>query len=410
MVEASEDQPQRNTRFQKIAGFVVDSLPTRAQDQAEKTAIFPWYTPSRVRVEAGETQFFPEIVEDKALIRLYKRSQLAKVIVDDVPEDAIRNGFKVNPVDETTNAEEFDIKFQKIYQTFIFKPFLKGVKLCRLFGHSFLYIGYKEGEKPPLEGPPLAVSEGRVPPIGYLLPLGKTKAEIEVTDALPAGIKHVKISFVENEPLEVHPSRVIHLENEGLDYDLEGRSVLEPVFDLLNIQKSSDWSLGQSLFRGAAGLLVITAGKGATAENAADALAATEDMHTKAHLVLPDTWDAKDAAGSKKVSDLVSPYETIVRQIAAGARIPISELLSKGTFVMDMNYEAYLYSYQQLFIGPALKKIFRKFQATGALPEGDFNIMWKPPTTPAREAAKTAYMTALTKKFEAETREEQEPE
>ena len=374
---------------------------------------YPWYSPSKSKAEAGDLLLFPEEPTDADFVRRYERYQLAKVIVSDVPEDAVRNGFGVRHVlsdsEGITPDPEFNLKFQKVYRDIIFAPFLKGLKLCRLFGYCPLMIGYKEnlagevraklGLPPNSETPTL---------IEYLQPLKKPIVTLNTTDTLPKEVLSIQVSTSKKgEPKRIDKSRFIMIENESISDDREGMSSLLPVWDLLTVQKHADWSIGQDLWRGASGLLTLFAAPGATSADATAALEAVDNLTAKTRVVLPPGWDAKDISPTRSSYNVKFSYEIVVQQIAAGTRIPFYVLspVSYGKRKDDLmkEYESFLFSYQTAFLSPILTQIFKKFQVSKQLPEGSFEIIWNPSLESPYQIASEKYMESLSRKADVET-------
>jgi hypothetical protein len=361
---------------------------------------FPWWTPTLDKAQSGLNKLFPELITDAELDHRYERNPLVKVIIDDVPEDALRNGFFIYNVNDPTD-QKLDTEFQKIYSTYIFRPFLKAIKMCRLRGHSFLYVHYKEGENMLLESP-ITELPGMVtmPNIEYLFPLDSNLVETTLTEYIPRRIQKIGVKFKDDESLAVHPDRFIHLENEGIGYDLMGKSVLAPVWDLLTIQDHAHWSIGQELWRGASGFLCVFAPKGATSADADAVLTALDNISSKTRAVFPPGWDAKDLAPSRISYDVRASYEVIIKQISAATRIPVSVLLPQVKDSSSSNYEQYLFTYQVSFITPVLEKIFTRFIKSGMLEDTPYEIRWFSQQGSPYEAAKTIYLKALSSRLQ----------
>lgn len=58
----------------------------------------------------------------------------------------------------------------------------------------------------------------------------------------------------------------MHLQLLSIEEDLDGESVLYPIFDALTVLKNMDWSCGQTMFRHGAGLVTVVAGDDAIDE------------------------------------------------------------------------------------------------------------------------------------------------
>jgi len=369
--------------------------------------VFPWFTPTRERRERGEGELFPEAITDGALEARYKRYQLAHVIINDVAEDCFRAGFDVMPLDPNVDKEEFSSQFDKVFSHYLRQPILKAFKCCRLYGSSSLIFFFNE-QMPTIDfnQPPSVRFSGKTAEISSVTPIKKTDLSITMSNTIPKKIDQLSI-YSGNGEVKLHPSRYVYLENDTIDEDGLGSSSLSPVFDLLTVQKHADWSMGQGLWRGAAGLLTLTTPAGTTSSDARAALDAVENIHAKTRLVLPPGWDAKDlTANSSTARALPEIYKIIVSQIAAGSRVPVSVLLgetktSKKPY--DPNYEGFICSLQNNFLTHILSSCFMKFQASGQLPDGDFKIIWRRFMSDPYEEAKREYMEAVARRMSPPT-------
>lgn len=361
---------------------------------------FPWYSPTLSDIKAGDIGLFPESISDTEVEARYERYQLVRVIINDVVEDAFRNGFFILNLSDQEDSN-MDAEFQALYETTIQDSLIRSIIFCRLDGYSTLYFGYGDLGKAELKSPPH--DEER---IKHLVPLRKTQFEMSTTDTLPAEVEYILVNFSGEGEEEVNSARFIHLENKSLANDCKGQSALAPIWDLLTVQKHADWSIGQDLWRGSTGLLTLFAPAGTTSADATSALDAIDNITAKTRLVLPPGFDAKDMAPARVAYNVKHAYDIVVRQIAAGTRIP--EFLLNPSFrhkarEVDPEYLGFLYSLQTSFITPLLRNVFKKFQGTAQLPEGEFRILWKKAAESPYDESASLYMRALAKKFEIET-------
>jgi len=360
------------------------------------TSSFPYFSPTKEKFEAGEVRLFPESVSEVDLEYRFRRWALVKAIVNDVPEDAMRRGFTIlNLVDK--GDEDMNAKFQTVYSNKIKSPFLRALKYSRHYGFTDLYFGYKDAGADGKDG--LAVPPRNNPQIDFIEPFRKPEITLYLSETLPKHIEKIEIkTSAEAGALEIHPTRIIHIENEALSRNREGMSALEPVWDLLSIQKNAEWAMGQDMWRGAAGLLTLYAAEGAKPEDAIAALAAIENLHAKSRIVLPPGWKAEQLSPTRVAYNIKAMYEIIVSQISAGTRIPSSVLnpyrQMKDTGALT-EYNEFLFTYKTIDIGPILKRVFRRFQKSGQLPQGDFEIIWTATEVSPYEAAKATYMEVI---------------
>ena len=407
---AGAQSNQINTVFLKKS-IVTDNI-------AESTDLsyrFPYSSPTKTEVDDGKGQLFPELITpDQARFR-YKRFQLVKVIINDVAEDTLRNGFKIQKItpgmEENDFDTRFDQEFQRIYRDLLSAGFLKTFKLARLDGRAALYLAYGDKGFAGLEEKPESVRFRSI--IKSSIPLSVRDFEVSVSETIPRRVEKIMLSSEVEKGQVINPSRFIYFENESMMGDRLGQSELSPIWDLLTVQKHADWSIGQELWRGASGLIVVTMPPGATGPDATLVLNALDNINAKTRTVIPAGSGVANLASTGS-TNVRSSYDILLGQMAASTRIP-AFLLSptkmrindKG---IDSQYAGYLFSIQQSFLTPLLRDCFRRLQETKQLPEGDFNILWTPLDVSPREAATTNYLNVLSEKMSSETKEKQRVE
>ena len=342
---------------------------------------FPWSSAQYGEKAIGTlfaTSFTNQEYED-----FYERTQLGSIIVDAPVEDAFANGFRVvlkrvfGEIPSNEKIAEFDESAQKLFskdKTRVLRYF----KLSRLYGRSFLLAGYHDGRqywathKP---APNTRIDWWQPTPEPYV-------QDVKTTDSLPLKITYVRVSFG-TDTLTFNPTRFLYTMNPRITReDKIGISALAPVINLLTVQLHADWAIGQSLWRNASKLYALQAPrKTLTASEKLEALAGTANINARTVIYLPHMWNMKDISGSSGNVAISRTYRTIVEQISAGCRIPVSILLGtqKSGLATDDdkdNYYRFLGTLQENTYAPQIHEYFRHYQRSGALPPGEFTIQF----------------------------------
>lgn len=352
---------------------------------------FPFLTPHPTKV-GKEIGYFQKLISDKDLYSMYRRNQVAHNIIFNVALDALTSKFRcLTP--EGEEMKEFNIQVQKTYREYIQKPLLKTYRVARLYGFGILLAGY--GDVHDLESP---VEEGAK--IDYLFSIPRSWISsiepVRGSNGLaiaPMTLSHYQISQESAQTSRIHESRVIHLQPGTIEDDFEGESALFCVYDLLTVLKSMDWSIGQAMYRHGGGLTTIISGEGARdPQGQVDAIEEiSRDLNTKTVLVLPPKTNV--VAQHPGALDPASYYQAVMSQISVGTDIPVSILTGaqsgQGVSENDRrDYGEFISALQENDLVPVLRDIIGKFQASGQLPDVEYEIKWDARTIFMIEAAR----------------------
>lgn len=339
---------------------------------------FPWLTPHPTKT-TKEIGYFQKTISQTDLYEMYKRNQLAHNIVFNVAVDALNAAFVVKkPGGE--EAEELNSAAQSLYVEAIQLPLLRCYTYARLYGSAGLLIGYRDAKR----FEELADQHDKIEYL-FALPPKWVKQKVAVKDnagniTIPPELESYELS---TPYLKIHASRIVHLQPLSIEEDLDGESVLYPIFDVLTVLKNMDWAVGQTMFRHGAGLTTVVAGVGATQDQIDAIDAAVTEINAKTVITFPPGVEI--ATHRPSALDPAPYYSVISSQIAGGANIPVSILLGAQKGALEAatkdrkDYADMLSSIRSSVLTPALMQIFKRYQLTGQLPKGEFSIEWVPP-------------------------------
>jgi len=371
---------------------------------------FPNTTPDATSAYGATNTLFQILISDAELLETFTRNPLAKVIVNDVAEDVFDKGFSVEVFDEENEAvdiemNEQDIKLTTEYLRFFDRvlkaPLMLTYKLARLYGWSLLLYGFDDGL--PLSMPPKPGSK-----ITFFQAIDKTWVdEIEYrTDeddnyTLPISVYKYKMSedFVGTD--SIHPLRVAHIENPGIDVLKEGISTLTPCFDDLVVIKHVTWGAGQTMWRSGNQLVIATAPPRASEPQIAAIDSALTDVNTKSAMTFPFGTEVNTNSPNGLNP---APYADIpLNNISAATRIPISILIGTqaGALASSLtdarDYAGTLSGIQNNTITPILDQIFWFLQRSHQIKYEKFKIVWENPLTMSQpEETLSEYRQAIT--------------
>jgi len=337
--------------------------------------IFPWLTPHPVNTGPDVGEFQIEISAEDYL-KAAKRNQVGFNIIFNVAQDAIAGGFRC--VDESDEVlVDFDKAVQEIYHARIENPLLVAFARARLYGSSGILIGFERSRN-------LSVKRRYGERIGFLYSLPekivakkKPKVNSQGETEFPLELDSYELRSYRNNLID--SSRLVHLQPFTIEDDLYGTPTLESVYDLLDILKNADWSLGQNLFRHASGLTFIIPGDGASQEQIDTIRDVTSNINAKSLVTLVPGCSVASAPTS--ALNPSQHYDVLMGQISAGCNIPISILTGaqsgQGVSENDRrDYADFISGLQKSCLTPALRQILTLYQESKQLPKQDFKIVW----------------------------------
>lgn len=335
---------------------------------------FPWTFADASKRPIG-SMFKAEItIEDWK--DMYQRYQLARRIVDNPVEDAFAAGLKYlkeNGQEADPLVREAAARVWKEYET----KWLRFFKLVRLFGRCEMIFGWNDPREDWADLPPPETAT-----FSWLQPVpAEYEVSLKETETIPIVIEYLDVNFG-SENLRLHRSRFIHSMNPKLiEEDKEGESCLLPIYNLLNVQIHADWSIGQALFRRAAGLLGIYAPKGNITDlQRQGAVNSVSNHNSKTALYVPFGWNVKDILKPGGNLAINRTYRVILEQMAAGSGFPVSILIGQQKSSLSMSdddmetYYRTVSNFQHNTMMPTLQKFFRISQKAGKIPPGELIV------------------------------------
>lgn len=407
----------QQTFFEALRGKTPTGDALVGADPTQEEA-FPW-----TYAEAGKRpigSLFPlEFTEDD-YSDWYRRYQLARRIVDAPIDEAFVGGFEVFITTKQKDQEPKRVQSKKAMRLWnkYDEEWIRFFKIVQLQGHCEMIIGWSDDRLLWADNPPLKGST-----FSWLQPVPKEfEQELKETETIPRRIEHLTVNFGADQ-ITLHRSRFIHaMRPKIIDEDKQGESVLQSIGNLLLVQIHADWSIGQTLFRRASGLLALFAPKRkVNAQEKTDALNSIANHNSKTVLYVPFAWNIKDVLKPGGNMAIARTYKVLVEQIAAGSGIPISVLMGaqKSSFGSrneeDMkNYYRFIGALQKNMITPVLTKFYRNCQLAGLVEDGAIEIVWNRPETKtpleqAREETEIGALLVIQKRLEAESPKEGEP-
>ena len=346
-----------------------------ADPTAEEELGYP-YSDSKPYQRVIGTLFQREVMMQD-YIDAYRRYPLARRVVDMPIEESFDNGFiliddKGDPIPSEQNTQAMLLYNRDRSKLNRF------CKLVQLFGHSETVFGYTDKRSLWMKKVEEGVKFKWIQPV----PL-PNEQELKITEQIPIEILSVTTNFGGNSDV-FHPSRLIHAMNPKLiEEDKDGESAILPIYNALDVQVHADWSIGQTLWRNAGGLLGLFAPKKKqSAQEKIDAIKSVANHNAKTVLYIPNGWAVKEVLKSRGNIAIQRTYATILNQIAAGTGIPVSILV--GSQFRDPSeqdtrtYFRTVSTKQNNLISPILKKYFRKGQKAKSIDPGPIDIKWNP--------------------------------
>lgn len=383
----------------------VDILSSRVNDVLPAELGFPYSRPTKTAYDASST-LFKAVISDEELLEAFLRNPLAKVIVNDVAEDVFEKGFKIHCTEkDIEDTEEIDEELTKAFvdkfNKHIKLPTLLSYKLARLYGYSMMLIGFDDGRS--LDKP----VKPRAKPIFYQ-GIDKTwvqeiiyKKNQDGDYTLPIKIEAymMQTDFIASET--IHPDRILHFENPGIDMLQTGISALLPCYDDLTVIKHVTWGAGQTMWRSGNQMVSVIGPPRASPEQLDSIDNAMTDINAQSAMTFPygTVFEAHSPSGLNP-----APYARIpLDNIAAATRIPLSILIGaqQGALASSLtdqrDYASTLTAIQSNVLTPLLNRLFWTLQKAGELPYKKFEIVWENTLTMSKpEETLTEYRAALT--------------
>jgi len=340
--------------------------PTSAEEGAGQ---YPWTYADPLKRPIGSLFVDTDNITDSDLKDYHERCPMAQRAVD-------------LPVDETWNARikilidgKEDDRMNVLWQKYS-AEWKQHFRLTRLYGHNDMLYGWLDdpdrwSDRAPTEG--LQYSWLYASPKEY-------EVQLEETESIPNKIKSLSVNYG-NTTLNMLPGRFTHSMIPKLcKTDKQGESVLVIAANGLHVQIHADWSIGQALFRRAAGLLAMFAPKrNVSDKEKSSALGSVANHNSKTVLYIPFGWNIKDVLKPGGNMAIARTYNLITQQLAAAVGIPEKILLGEVSATdadpkdRQMYYNT-VHTFREGIIKPALEDWVRKTQVAGMAEPGKITI------------------------------------
>jgi phage-related protein (TIGR01555 family) len=195
---------------------------------------------------------------DEELTDLYATNAIVQNIIDIPAEDMTKNGFDLVMKDEKLKNDII----KKLRDLDTKNAFKKMKSYERLHGDGFISLGVTQRVPFTLDQP---LDPRTLMSVDYIHPFSGMKVNefILNDDMFSADFGRVEKFQVYRQDLtgyniagimqaDVHCSRLIHDQtrrlDDGYEYEYRGRSLIEPLYDIITIMDTSLWSVGQILY------------------------------------------------------------------------------------------------------------------------------------------------------------------
>ena len=365
-----ETQPRVELGFiDRIRGHAtIDVASTSGGD--EGAGGFPWSYAESTKRPIGSLFLTTDAINLEILRDFEERYPMAKRAIRLPVASSFNAGITIRIKDDKTPD-----KTKKLYDKYELE-WKTHFELTRLYGHNDMIYGWRDDQGKWADKEPAETLQ-----YDWLYAMPREyEANLMETDTIPNGIKSLSASFG-NTTLNMVPSRFTHSMIKKLcTTDMQGESVLVIMFNLLQIQIHSDWSIGQSLFRRASGLLAMFAPKkNVTESQKSAALGSVANHNAKTALYIPFGWNIKDILKPGGNMAISRTYKIITQQMAAATGIPEKILLGEMSPTDANESDKKIYydtvdTFRKEIMRPALYDWIRKSQKAGMLSPGEITI------------------------------------
>lgn len=304
-----------------------------------------------------------------------RRHGIANRITHGVAKSCWRDGFELFEDSEDDSGQVLEDELNKLKKSGLNKAIEQADILNRIGKFSVLFIGVPDGKDP--KEPLGKVSGGKLDQV-YFKAFAYDGIQItqQVTDAkdprfgLPEMYQVQKISRgdlekdTQQSSMQVHWTRIVHINEEALDSDIEGMGQLEPIFNrILDLDKTTGGA-AEAYFRNARGKIAYEIDKDFAPTLLKDQGA--KDAFDKGAKEFTNQWKDFVVASGAKVSSIdtpqYTPKDTVLAalwEISGYSGIAIRILTGEGAGQLagsedQLSYNALISGRQFVFCGPVI--------------------------------------------------------
>lgn len=394
---------QKKRPSQPQGGVTVKVKDERAKDEKALDS----YTNSLARLGLGQPNtseaagyVMTRRTQDYNLMNtLYRDNWIARRLIDVVPEDMMKNGYKITSQikpEAIAKLEKLERKVQ------LRKRILSGLKWGRLYGGAIgviIIAGQEDMLSEPLDYD--TIMPGSFKGIVILDRWSGVQAASEIVNDIndpDFGLPAYYDTYGKTNAVRVHHSRVVRFTGRDLPFIEEqmemywGASELEHVFDEIKKRDNTSWNIAQLVFMANLRVLKIEGMENITATMNTNALKALQNtieaqnqmMNNNSLQIIGKEDDF--ATHQYTFAGLSDVYESFMMDIAGAAEIPVTKLFGRSPAGMNATGESDMQNYydsieekQEAYLRPVYDRLLpiMCMSEFGAVPD-DLDYEFKP--------------------------------
>lgn len=330
---------------------------------------------------------------------LYRDNWIARRLIDVIPEDMMKNGYKITSQikpEAIAKLEKLERKVQ------LRKRILSGLKWGRLYGGAIgviIIAGQEDMLSEPLDYD--TIMPGSFKGIVILDRWSGVQAGSEIVNDIndpDFGLPAYYDTYGKTSAVRVHHSRVVRFTGRDLPYIEEqmemywGASELEHVFDEIKKRDNTSWNIAQLVFMANLRVLKMDGMENITATMNTNALKALQNtiaaqnqmMNNNSLQIIGKEDDF--ATHQYTFAGLSDVYESFMMDIAGAAEIPVTKLFGRSPAGMNATGESDMQNYydsieekQEAYLRPVYDRLLpiMCMSEFGAVPD-DLDYEFKP--------------------------------
>ncbi len=332
---------------------------------------------------------FPQDVTDEDLEKIFTRDTLGHRDLAKTVQDIFSHWFDLEGEDERLIEEIEKLNDRLHLQEILPDTFTHGL----LNGHVFIYKNFKDtapSPEDPIQNATDIVSLKTI----YKPWIVQMKRVKDIASERFGLLDYAEILMTDEDTKEVlfdgkiHSDRLILLRWRPLYDSLKGMSYYSPAFDSYTAMKNTDFAMGETFHRNAAGTKLIKAASDATLKERKDLEAAFKELDVSKEIIVPQGTEVETIRPVpipprdytdywlKKISSMP---QTILIGTQAGK--------VAGSETNLQIYFGDIAAIQNDIVSPMLLDLYHQLQDLHVLPDGDLpKILWRPLW---KESAKT---------------------
>lgn len=355
----------------------------RASAPGQHRRFFPKYDQSdRDRpVKGGETTPWKATVTREDILYILQRDEVMAKFMEKWAGAVCNKWYKIGADSDALKAKMEELQTRVGLQAHCKKGFL----LAKTDGYCLMGLGWIETTAGP-EEEPTGVSD-----IDYIQIIQKSLVSeiILGTDPMKKDYGEIisyRIKCVEgeSETEKIIPAkRYIHWVNPFVDNRPEGISIFIPLYDALTSKKNLQFALQETALQQAKMMPSLTMPEDADQPEVDQAETYFKDWNVRSYFLLPNGYEMKLHATNAALNPqyYVEYFMTLLAAGTTGSKPALFGTEAGAVTGADVNTEewySFVSSEQQHFVEPIVRDFFKRCQAFGLLPAGNFWFEWEP--------------------------------